>query len=92
MSRTPDERLFSSGDNDSFCFTQCYVSFGDPDGEDFAFTKCNGDGSFTLTGLPMGIGDSPSSTSGTTCWWMGFRLRSVPVSAMQTPGIWARLP
>jgi len=54
MSRTPDERLFSSGDNSSFGFTQCYVSFGDPDGEDFAFTKCNGDGSFTLTGLPDG--------------------------------------
>ena len=33
MSRTPDERLFSSGDNSSFGFTQCYVSFGDPDGE-----------------------------------------------------------
>ncbi|HTY98756.1 MAG TPA: Ig-like domain-containing protein, partial [Rhodocyclaceae bacterium] len=54
MSRTPDERLYSSGSNDSFSFTQCYVSFGDPDGEDFAFTKCNADGSFTLTGLPDG--------------------------------------
>ncbi len=54
MSRTPDERLYSSGTNDSFAFTQCYVSFGDPDGEDFAFTKCNADGTFTLTGLPDG--------------------------------------
>src|SRR5216684_7872365 len=54
MSRTPDERLYSSGDNSSFAFTQCYVSFGDPDGEDFAFTKCAGDGSFTLSGLPDG--------------------------------------
>ena len=54
MSRTPDERLFSSGNNSSFGFTQCYVSFGDPDAEDFAFTKCNADGSFTLTGLPEG--------------------------------------
>src|SRR6202030_497561 len=54
MSRTPDERLYSSGDNSSFAFTQCYVSFGDPDGEDFAFTKCNADGTFTLTGLPDG--------------------------------------
>ncbi len=54
MSRTPDERLFSSGDNSSFSFSQCYVSFGDPDGEDFAFTKCNADGSFKLTGLPNG--------------------------------------
>jgi hypothetical protein len=54
MSRTPDERLYSSGDNSSFSFTQCYVSFGDPDGEDFAFTKCNADGTFSLSGLPDG--------------------------------------
>ena len=54
MSRTPDERLYSSGTNDSFAFTQCYISFGDPDGQDFAFTKCNPDGSFTLSGLPDG--------------------------------------
>jgi hypothetical protein len=54
MSRTPDERLYSSGSNDSFAFTQCYVSLGDTDGEDFAFTKCNSDGSFTLTGIPDG--------------------------------------
>jgi hypothetical protein len=54
MSRTPDERLYSSGSNDSFAFTQCYVSFGDTDGEDFAFTKCNSDGTFNLSGLPDG--------------------------------------
>jgi hypothetical protein len=54
MSRTPDERLYSSGSNNSFAFTQCYVSFGDTDGEDFAFTKCNPDGTFTLPGLPDG--------------------------------------
>jgi hypothetical protein len=54
MSRTPDERLFSSGDNSSFAFTQCYVSLGDTDGEDFAFTKCNSDGTFSLTGIPDG--------------------------------------
>jgi Bacterial Ig domain len=54
MSRTPDERLYSSGSHDSFYWTQCYVSFGDPDGEDFAFTKCNADGTFSLTGLPSG--------------------------------------
>ncbi|HWS61137.1 MAG TPA: hypothetical protein VN325_00155 [Steroidobacteraceae bacterium] len=54
MSRTPDERLYSSGDNTSFSFTQCYVSFGDPDGEDFAFTKCDSNGNFTLSGLPPG--------------------------------------
>src|SRR5438132_1642516 len=54
MSRTPDERLYGSGTNDSFAFTQCYVSLGDPDGEDFAFTKCDSSGSFTLTGIPDG--------------------------------------
>ena len=54
MSRTPDQRLYSSGTNDSFAFTQCYVSFGDADGEDFAFTKCNADGSFSISGLPDG--------------------------------------
>jgi hypothetical protein len=54
MSRTPDERLYSSGDNGSFAFTQCYVSFGDADGEDFAFTKCDANGNFTLSGLPDG--------------------------------------
>jgi hypothetical protein len=54
MSRTPDERLYSSGSNDSFAFTQCYISVGDPDGEDFAFTKCASDGTFTLAGIPDG--------------------------------------
>jgi hypothetical protein len=54
LSRTPDERLYGSGSHDTFYWTQCYVSFGDPDGEDFAFTKCAADGSFTLTGLPDG--------------------------------------
>ncbi|KAA6464599.1 choice-of-anchor D domain-containing protein [Acidobacteria bacterium AB60] len=54
LSRTPDERLYSSGSHDTYYWTQCYVSFGDPDGEDFAFAKCNNDGTFTLTGLPDG--------------------------------------
>ena len=54
LSRTPDERLYSSGSHDAYYWSQCYVSFGDPDGEDFAFTKCNADGTFTLTGLPAG--------------------------------------
>jgi hypothetical protein len=54
MSRTPDERLYSSGTRDSFSFTQCYVSFGDPDGEDFAFTKCNADGTFEFDNMPDG--------------------------------------
>ncbi len=54
MSRTPDERLYSSGDNSSFAFTQCYVSFGDPDAEDFSFTKCDANGNFSMSGLPDG--------------------------------------
>jgi hypothetical protein len=54
MSRTPDERLYSSGDNSSFAFTQCYVTVGDPDAEDFAFAKCDSTGHFTLSGLPEG--------------------------------------
>jgi hypothetical protein len=54
LSRVPDERLYSSGSRDTFYWTQCYVSFGDPDGEDFAFTKCAADGTFSLTGLPAG--------------------------------------
>src|SRR5579871_2932778 len=54
LSRTPDERLYESGSHDAYAWTQCYVSFGDPDGEDFAFTKCNADGTFTLVGLPDG--------------------------------------
>ncbi len=54
MSRTPDERLYGSDTNDSYFFTQCYVSLGDPDGEDFAFTDCDAKGNFTLTGIPPG--------------------------------------
>ena len=54
LSRTPDERLYSSGSHDTFYWTQCFVSVGDPDGEDFAFTKCDDKGHFTLTGLPDG--------------------------------------
>jgi hypothetical protein len=54
MSRTPDERLYSSGSYDAYAWTQCYVSLGDPDGEDFAFTKCAADGTFTLSNIPSG--------------------------------------
>ena len=54
LSRTPDERLYSTGSHDTYYWTQCYVSFGDPDGEDFAFTKCAADGTFTLSNLPPG--------------------------------------
>ena len=57
MSRTPDERLYSSGDNSSFAFTQCNVSLGDTDGEDFAFTKCDNNGNFTSRAFPMATGE-----------------------------------
>ncbi len=54
LSRPPDERLYSSGSYDTFYWTQCYISFGDPDGEDFAFTKCAADGTFEMDNLPDG--------------------------------------
>jgi hypothetical protein len=54
MSRTPDQRVYSSGSYDSYSFAQCYVSLGTPDGDDFSFTKCNDDGTFEFTGIPTG--------------------------------------
>ncbi|HEV7579476.1 MAG TPA: hypothetical protein VGO77_03530, partial [Mycobacterium sp.] len=54
MSRTPDQRTYSSGSYDHYAFTQCYVSVGLPDGIDFAFEKCSSDGVATFTGMPAG--------------------------------------
>jgi hypothetical protein len=54
QSRTPDQRLYSSVTNTALAFTQCYVSLGDPDGADIAFTKCDSNGHFVLTGIPNG--------------------------------------
>jgi hypothetical protein len=54
MSRTPDERLYSSGSRDIFSYTQCYVSLGEPDGPDFVFTKCDPKGNFILPNVPSG--------------------------------------
>lgn len=54
QSHGPDQRLYSSGTNEALGFTQCYVSLGDPDGEDFAFAKCDANGKFTFTGIPDG--------------------------------------
>lgn len=54
MSRTPDERLYGSGTRDSYSFTQCFVSIGDPDGADFQLTKCDADGKFDFKGVPAG--------------------------------------
>ena len=54
MSRTPDERLYSTGTRDTFSYTRCYVSLGSPDGADFDFAKCGEDGSFSFSGIPNG--------------------------------------
>jgi hypothetical protein len=54
MSRTPDERLYGSGSHDSYSFTQCYVSLGDPDGPELFFAKCDDNGHFDIKGVPPG--------------------------------------
>lgn len=54
LSRIPDERLYPSGSRDALAWTQCWVSLGDPDGEDFMFTKCDADGNFKFTSVPGG--------------------------------------
>ncbi len=54
MARTPDQRTFSSGNYDHYGFTNCYVSVGPADAEDFAFQKCSPDGKVTFTGMPSG--------------------------------------
>jgi hypothetical protein len=54
LSRTPDQRLYPSGSRDGFAWTQCWVSLGDPDGEDFMFTKCDANGNFKFAGVPGG--------------------------------------
>ena len=79
LSRTPDERLYSSGWLGTFAFTQCYVSLGDPDGEDIAFTKCNEMERLPFRLFRTATGGSLYSTSGTTRSWMACRLRSCPV-------------
>ncbi|MBS0375938.1 MAG: DUF11 domain-containing protein [Proteobacteria bacterium] len=63
MSRTPDQRTFDSGTYDHYGFTQCYVSVGPADSEDFAFQSCvlttdaNGKthAMATFTGMPAGV-------------------------------------
>ena len=54
MSRTPDQRLYSSGSYDAYSFTQCYLAIGPADGPDFALQKCDANGKVTFTGLPKG--------------------------------------
>jgi hypothetical protein len=54
LSRTPDQRLYPSGSRDALTWTQCWVSLGDPDAEDFMFTKCDANGNFAFTNVPGG--------------------------------------
>jgi hypothetical protein len=54
VSRTPDQRLYPSGSRDALTWTQCWVSLGDPDAEDFMFTKCDANGNFKFTNVPGG--------------------------------------
>jgi len=54
LSRTPDQRLYPSGSRDALAWTQCWVSLGDPDAEDFMFTKCDAQGNFQFNGVPDG--------------------------------------
>ena len=54
LSRIPDERLYPSESRDALTWTQCWVSLGDPDGEDFMFTKCDANGNFAFTNVPSG--------------------------------------
>jgi uncharacterized repeat protein (TIGR01451 family) len=62
MSRTPDQRTYDSESYDHYSFTQCYVSIGAADAEDFAFQPCvmttGSDGkthaTATFTGMPAG--------------------------------------
>jgi hypothetical protein len=54
LSRIPDERLYPSGSHDALAWTQCWVSLGDPDGEDFQFTFCDANGNFKFSNVPGG--------------------------------------
>jgi hypothetical protein len=55
ISRTPDQRLYPSGSRDGLAWTQCWVSLGDPDGEDFMFSFCDAQGNFKFTNVPGGF-------------------------------------
>jgi hypothetical protein len=54
MSRTPDQRTYSSGDYTAYSFSQCYIGIGPADGPDFGFAKCDPDGHFEFHGIPPG--------------------------------------
>ncbi|MGB8328260.1 MAG: hypothetical protein WCE48_11880, partial [Steroidobacteraceae bacterium] len=59
MSRTPDQRIYSTGSYDAYSFTQCYVGISPPDEADFAFAKCQtnpttGEVTYRFDNLPHG--------------------------------------
>ena len=54
MSRTPDQRTYSSGSYDHYAFTNCYVSVGPADAQDFELEKCDADGNATFANMPNG--------------------------------------
>ncbi len=54
LSRIPDERLYPSGSHDALAWTQCWVSLGDPDGQDFMFSFCDANGNFKFSNVPGG--------------------------------------
>lgn len=54
MSRSPDQRTYSSGSYDNYSFTNCYVSIGPADEADFAFAKCDANGTAVFDKIPNG--------------------------------------
>ncbi|MBI4695285.1 MAG: hypothetical protein HY749_14800 [Gammaproteobacteria bacterium] len=54
LSRTPDQRVYSSGSYDAYGFTSCYVSISYPDSEDFDFAFCDAEGHFEFKNIPQG--------------------------------------
>ncbi len=62
MSRTPDQRTYDTESYDHYSFTQCYVSIGPADAEDFAIQPCvfttdsqgRTHATVTFTGMPAG--------------------------------------
>jgi hypothetical protein len=84
MSRTPDQRIYSSGDYTAYGFAQCYVSMSQPDAADFAFAKCDPDGNFQLEMYRPATTSSPSSTSiRPAARRPGLRSTSAPVGRLE---------
>jgi len=56
MTRPANEMLYDSGSYDTLAQTHCYVSLNSANGTgpNIAFAECNADGSFRLTGVPVG--------------------------------------